>query len=93
MKKKQKLQKLIPKLKKDITDFCLKEEGHIEKKMLAKLGIALAVMAVSLEQTAFAGHVSTALHENQFFTTGRGGHSSGMTGHGSHGSHGSHGQW
>ena len=93
MKKNKKQKKLIPQLKKDLSDFCVKEEGKIEKKMLAKLGIALAMLAVSFEQTSYADHANYDLHSNVFRTSGRGYHESGITNHGSHGSHGSHGQW
>ena len=93
MKKKKTVKKVLPGLKKDIKDFCLKEEGRIDKKSMAKLGLALAMMSVALEKTVSAAH-DQGVHENYFTDSGtRSGHHSGNSAHSSHGSHGSHGQW
>ena len=100
-RKKHNEKSLLPKIKKDIKDFCLKEEGSIDKETVVKMGLALALMATAFEQKAFADHTATMIHQNLFFegaaygsaADGPGGHHSGNTGHASHGSHGSHGQW
>lgn len=77
----EKKEKKIPKIKKDIKDFLLSEEGKITKKDLVKIGMGLAVLSLMFPSPAAAGHT------NAFFASGQGGHTS----HSSHGSHGSHG--
>ncbi|MFH1691139.1 MAG: hypothetical protein ABIC68_01005 [Candidatus Omnitrophota bacterium] len=106
--KKKKIQH-IPTFKKDIKEFLLSEEGKINKKDIAKMGISLAALSLMFKaEVAEAGHSSSIPHSsgnpshtNAFkFTssTSRGGHNSDMphashSSHASHGSHGSHGQW
>ena len=94
MKKKLTFKKLFPQLKKDIADFCLKEEGNIEKRKLARLGITLAIISVALEKNSSAQHQShdseshasfdNADHSSHTVMVGNGGHYSAMTGHSSH---------
>lgn len=73
----------LPKIKKDIKDFLLSEEGKMTRKDIAKLGISLAALSLFLPAEGFAQHTNT------FFATGQGGHTS-HSSHASHGSHGSH---
>lgn len=75
--------KSLPKIKKDIKDFLLSEEGKISKKNIAKLGISLAVLGMMLQP-----EISEAQHFSTCFSTGRGGHSSTHTNHANHGSGG-----
>ena len=88
MTKGRKIKNIFPKLKKDIADFCLKEEGNIEKKKLAKLGIALAILSIALDPGANAamvhtssGHDASDIHDSHTICEGTGGHYSAMTGH------------
>lgn len=74
----------LPKIKKDIKDFLLSEEGKITKKDITKIGMGLAVLSLTIPTSALAQG-----HGNSFFSAGQGGHTS-HDSHGSHGSHGSH---
>ncbi|HAJ56632.1 MAG TPA: hypothetical protein DCL35_02555 [Candidatus Omnitrophica bacterium] len=93
-KNKKKRKKLMPKIKKDILDFCFSEEGKISKKTVAKLGLTMAMLSASVKALE-ACHGSGTSTANAFFSAGQGGHQSGTThaSHPSHTSHGSHGQW
>lgn len=95
--------RLFPKIKKEIKDFLLSEEGKISKEKVAKLGIAASVLAMMFQSdNVSAGHSSSVPHssgaqphQNVFFSERRGGHNSGIPhashpNHASHGSHGSH---
>ncbi len=99
---KKKKRKDLPKVKKEIRDFLLSEEGKITKKDIAKLGLSFATIAMmfgSSEMPAAAQtHTSSpTTHTNTFVDAGHissvhASHSS-HSSHASHGSHGSHGQW
>jgi len=94
--------KLLPKVKKEIKDFCFSEEGRISKKSIIQMGLTLIILGIAIDPVQ-ACHVNNALpnsHSNSLFPTGQGGHSSAThashashPSHTSHGSHGSHGQW
>lgn len=90
--------KLLPKVKKEIKDFCFSEEGRISKRTLVQLGLTLAMFGVAIDPV-LAHHSSAGpvTHANTLFATGQGGHSSAThtshSSHPSHTSHGSHGQW
>lgn len=91
-RKNGKIKKKLPKIKKDIKDFLLSEEGKISKKNIAKLGISLAILAMTLQpQSAQAQHSSHSSHSNTFFSSGRGGHSSATVHSSVHANHGHHG--
>lgn len=91
-KVKNRIDKKIPRIKKDIKDFLFNEEGNISKKNIAKLGISLAVLGMMLEpQGAQAQHTSHSSHSNSLFTSGQGGHSSITTHANTHSNHGNHG--
>ena len=82
MKKQYRLLQL-PKLKKDIKDFLLSEEGKISKKDIAKIGISLAVLGLVLEpSTPAEAHYS--VHASGFYTTQNGGHNSAHANHSNH---------
>lgn len=86
-----KLKKKLPKIKKDLKDFLLSEEGNVSKKSIAKLGLSLAILGMMLEpQTAQAAHTSHSSHSNRFFTAGQGGHRSATTHTNTHANHSSH---
>ncbi len=100
MKNEKKTGKIIPKLKKELKNFCFSEEANIDKKKVTKIGVMLAMLTMLFEQSGHTQttHNSSNPHTNSFFVTGRGGHGSGgvhssHNSHNSHGSHGSHGQW
>lgn len=91
--------RLLPKVKKEIRDFCFSEEGQISKKSIIRMGLTLTILGVAIGPVQ-ANHNSAVLpatHNNAFFSTGQGGHSSAThashASHPSHTSHGSHGQW
>ncbi|MDP1852669.1 MAG: His-Xaa-Ser repeat protein HxsA4 [Candidatus Omnitrophota bacterium] len=97
---KEKNESRLPRIKKQIKDFLLREEGKISKKDIAKIGISLAVLSAMFkpDSAQAASHASHNNHANALVTAGRGGHNSGTPhgshgSHGSHSSHGSHGQW
>ncbi len=75
------------KVRKDIKEFLLSEEGKITKKDIAKIGTGLALVSM-----LFAPESAPAAHANSFYTTGQGGHVS-HSSHGSHASHASHGSY
>jgi len=92
MPKNKKLGKSLPKVKKEINDFLLSEEGKINKRNIAKIGISLAVLGLMLEpQSASASHTSHNSHNSALFSSGRGGHNSSTPHTNSHSSHGSGG--
>ena len=80
----KKKKSMIPKLKKEIDNFLLNEEGKIARKNIAKLGISLAILGLILESnnSAYAGHDSYNDsynyydHSSAFFATDTGGHNS-----------------
>ncbi len=75
----------LPKIKKDIKDFLLSEEGKMAKKDIAKIGISLAFLSMVFNPTQAAGHGSGLADDSS-----SGGHHYSHASHGSHGSHGSH---
>lgn len=76
MRKKAKL----PRIKKNVKDFLLSEEGKVSKKNIAKLGISLTALGMALRpESAQAQHMSLLLPEN---------HTSSHANHGAHGSGG-----
>lgn len=90
MAKKKKL--LIPKIKKNLKDFMVENEGKISKKDVAKLGITLSMLGVMLgadADIASAGHGSHSQHTNTAGSgvveagKGMGGHTSGVNPHAS----------
>lgn len=78
----------LPKIKTDIKDFLLNDEGKITKKNIFKMGMSLIAAGMLFTPT----QAMAADHTNVFFSTGRGGHNS-HNSHGSHSSHGSHNSW
>lgn len=101
IRNKKEPKQLLPKLKKELKNFCFSEEGKISKKSIAKIGFTLALLGNIFESAeAHHGSHSQTTNQNYFFPTSRGGHASGAVvthashpSHTSHGSHGSHGQW
>ena len=87
MKKQYRLLQL-PKLKKDIKDFLLSEEGKISKKDIAKIGISLAVLGLVLEPNTPAGAHSAVHFSNIVANSARGGHFSSHVNHSNHSSGG-----
>jgi hypothetical protein len=84
--------KKLPQIKKEIKDFLLSEEGKISKKNIAKLGISLVILAMTLQpQIAQGQHTSHSSHSNTFFSGGRGGHNSNTPHSSSHANHHNHG--
>lgn len=85
MRKKQVLKKRrIPKIKKDIKDFLLSEEGRISKKNVAKIGISLALLSTMIDPKS-----ANAQHQNVWLTPNPpGGHVSNHTNHSNHGAGG-----
>ena len=77
----------LPKIKTDIKDFLLNDEGKITQKNIFKMGMSLIAVGMLFTPTQ-----AMAQHTNTFFSTGRGGHNS-HNSHGSHSSHGSHGSY
>jgi len=58
-KRTKRITKKLPNIKKDIKGFLLDEEGKIDKKNLAKLGLSMVALKMMLQPgTAFAGHTS-----------------------------------
>lgn len=76
----------FPRLKKDIDDFLLSEEGKITRKKIVRMGIGLAILAAAIP----AEDAFSQTHSSGLLGAGRGGHSS-HTSHASHASHASHG--
>lgn len=72
---KEKHDKYLPKIKKDLKVFLMSEEGKIVEKNAAKLGISLLVIAGALSGIMKPEDVQGACVH---------------TSHGSHGSHGNH---
>lgn len=58
MKKKS---KKLPDIKKDIKGFLLSEEGKIDKKSLAKIGLSLMILKLMLEPAGAA-----AVHQSEY---------------------------
>lgn len=91
-KKNGQIRKKLPRIKKEIKDFLLSEDGKISKRNIAKLGISLAILGMMLQpQSVQAGHSHSYNHSNTFFSTGQGGHNS-FTTHDNHSNH-SRGGW
>lgn len=81
----------VPKLKNEIKNFLLSEEGKITKNNILKTGLLLTALNAMLTPEEGLSQV----HVNGFFdgpnaSGGLGGHTS-HTSHSSHGSHGAHG--
>lgn len=95
MKKSNRKKKKMPSIKKDIKKFLLSEEGKIDKKIIAKLGLSLAALGMLFDsEHAYADHTNHNSHANDFFFTGltsRGGHTSNMILTDVHANHGNHG--
>lgn len=95
----------IPKIKKKISSFLMKEDGKISKDALVKTGVLLSVAAMAALKTAEAGcppnkHGDYWTEHNEHCNelslgyaseTAAGTHQHGHGSHSSHGSHGSHG--
>jgi len=82
-KNSRKTKKKLPQIKKDIKDFLLSEEGKISKKNIAKLGISLAILGMTLQpNNAHAAHTS------RFYDQSQGGHNSNHANHPNHNSGG-----
>ncbi len=59
-RKKGHIKNKIPKIKKEIKDFLLEDEGKISKKSVVTMGITLAVLAMTVNpHPAYAGHTNT----------------------------------
>ena len=84
----KKKKNMIPKLKRDVNNFLLNEEGKISRKNIAKLGISLTILGLMLEprqsvaQPCTEGEIGCthinagAEHFSNFFPEGAGGHNS-----------------
>ena len=83
MKKTNKHKKRVPKIKKDLKDFLLSEEGKISKKNVAKIGTSLAILGLMMDPKA-----ANAQHQNTWVGGPPGGHTSNHTNHGNHGAGG-----
>lgn len=76
--------KMFPKVRKDIKDFLISEEGRVSEKQIARVALLLIYMSLMASPDQ-----AMAQHSNYMFTSGTGGHVS-HTSHASHGSHASH---
>lgn len=84
---KRTIRKSMPKIRKEVQDFLISEEGKITKESVAKVGLSLLVLSMMVQ--AEDAYPCSPVHTNYFYSSGRGGHYS-HTSHCSHGSHGSH---
>lgn len=75
-----------PKLKKSIKGFLMDEEGAMDSKSLAKMGVSIAVISLFLCSSAkdgIAGHTSVPAHTDSYLdqSGGNGAHHSSLTPH------------
>ena len=76
MKKKKKMahrKKVLPAFKRELSDFVFSEEGRIDKKTVAQIGLTLGLLA-TVFSPALACHGSSSTPKYEFYTstTGRG---------------------